>query len=310
MSGETLIILVPAGQGNLATIPLLQHARDFRMRFEYRGDLLEMFLRKVQWHGAVLLTAGPQGATVRTYPTDVQNQPSVLAQDARPVAAGVWHRVELSATGPAFTLSIDGAAPGRDLRLPAVARGEAHLMAWPGKNLELRNLSVAVLDRQAGAGAAEGIVTDKGPDWIELKEDGDDVPLRYEPLRVAGGTYDPQGLKLIQGVITLNRARIAWTFDRPGPLRFTGLEVLKPPQSSGTITGTITWKQGNCIEIDPANGPPERLIPRWTGGTPAQGGGPESKMVAELLKYNVGDRVKAEWAYDDRKRLTGLEPAK
>jgi serine/threonine-protein kinase len=306
---ESLSVNVPAGQGNLATIPLFQHTRDFRMRFEYRGDLLEMFFRKVQWHGALILLAAPTGITVRTYPTDVQNQPMVLIQDKQTADKGVWHRVEISAIGSAFTLTIDAAALARDLKLPAVARGDMHILVWPGKVFELRNLSVAVLDKQAGAGTAEGIVTDKGPDWIDFKEDGEDVPLRYEPARGPGGAHDPQGLKAIQGTTTINRARITWTLDR-GPLRFTALEVLKPPQLSGTIVGTITYKQGSCIEIDPASGPPERLIPRWIGGLPAQGGGPDPKMVAELAKYGVGDRVKADWTYDDRKRLMGLEAAK
>ena len=311
VSGDILLVQVPPGAGNQATIPLLQHARDFRLRFEYRGDLLEMFLRKIRWHGAVLLLASPQGVVLRTYPSDAPNAAVPLPLD-RPAtaAAGVWHRVEISAVGAGLTCSLDGTVLCRDARLPAVARGEAHLLAWPGKTLEIRGLSAAVLDRQTVSGTAEGIVTDKGPDWIDFKEDGEDVPRRHEAARDPAGAPDPQVLKIIHGTITLNRARLSWRLDR-GLLTVTGLEVLKPPQDSGFLVGTITFKQGHCIEIAPPGGaPPERLVPRWMGGLPAQGGGYDPKIVSELSKYGVGDKVRADWIYDDRKRLTGIAPAR
>ncbi|MCX7804727.1 MAG: hypothetical protein N3A38_05995, partial [Planctomycetota bacterium] len=65
----------------------------------------------------------------------------------------------------------------------------------------------------------------------------------------------------------------------------------------------------NCIEVKPDSGPPERFIPRWIGGHPSQGGGPDKQMVAVLAKFKVGDRVKVSWIYETRKRVVGIEPA-
>jgi hypothetical protein len=312
MAGEVLTVRTPAGQGNRAVVPLLRHARDFRLRFEYRGDPLEMFLRRTIWHGRINLFASPAGVVARTYAVDDPQQQVPLAHDKQAsVSASSWHRVEIAVIGASLSFAIDGVAFCRDARLPAVARGNAEILAWPGQaggTLEIRRASVAVLDKQTDAGMAEGIVTDKGPDWLELKEDGEDVPLRYVPLAPGGGAPDPAMIKTIKGVITLNRARCTWRLDG-SRLRLVAIQVLKPPQAAGSIVGTITFKQKACIEITPATGPPERLIPHWRGGMPSQGGGPDPKMVAELAKYGVGDRVKVDWVYDDRKRLVGIAPA-
>ncbi len=309
-SGDTLTVHVPHGQGNLATILLLPHARDFRLKFEYRGDLLEMFIRKVNWHGCVNILTGPSGVIVRSYPTDTPNRPVALAHDRQAsLAPGQWHRAEIHAAGTAFSLSIDGIFYCKEAKVPAVARGDAYVLAWPGKAFELRGVTAAVLDRQVGSGVSEGIVTDKGPDWIELKEDGEDVPLRYEPQRGAGGAHDPQMLKTITSVITLNRAQLSWTLEK-GRLKVTGIQLQKPSQQSGSIVGTITFKHGNCIEVTPLSGPPERLIPRWVGGGSTAGDGADPRMAAEISKYGVGDKVKVDWTYDNRKRLVGIEPAR
>jgi hypothetical protein len=220
--------------------------------------------------------------------------------------------VEIAAVGASLTWAIDGRPICRDARLPAVGRGRVTLEAWPGKagdTFEIRKVFAAVLDRQVDSGVAEGIVTDKGPDWIALKEDGEDVPLRYVPQKGAGGGFDAEMLKTIKGIITLNRARYSWKLDR-GRLQVIQIQILKPGRQAGVIIGTITFKHGSCIEVKPAGAPPERLIPRWQGGMPSQGGGPEKKIVKALAPFVVGDKVKVDWVYDDRKRVVGVARVK
>ena len=55
--------------------------------------------------------------------------------------------------------------------------------------------------------------------------------------------------------------------------------------------------------MTPDHGPTEAFPPRWLPT------GPDKALQQSLAKFKVGDKVKITWIYDDRKRVTAIEPA-
>ena len=76
---------------------------------------------------------------------------------------------------------------------------------------------------------------------------------------------------------------------------------------SGTVIGTLTAKGENWIAVraDGAN-EPQRYVPRWIGGMPNQGGGPDKDMMRAISQLKIGDRVRLEWIYEERKRVVKI----
>ena len=84
----------------------------------------------------------------------------------------------------------------------------------------------------------------------------------------------------------------------------------------GTVTGVVTAKgdaakNQHWVEVK-ADGEEKgrRYVPHWKGGQPAQGGGLDKAMIAELKKVNVKDRVRLEWVFEERPRVEKIEVLK
>lgn len=79
-------------------------------------------------------------------------------------------------------------------------------------------------------GTVTGTVTAKGPNWIEVKADGEQRPRRYVPNWVGGQPKDGGGpdkamVATIKETPVKSRVRIEWEFhERP---RVVKIEVLK-----------------------------------------------------------------------------------
>ncbi len=93
-------------------------------------------------------------------------------------------------------------------------------------------------------------------------------------------------------------------------------EKKQPEKKSGTVTGVVTAKgdpakRENWIEVK-ADGEEKarRYVPLWMGGAPAQGGGPDKKILAEMAKVEVGSRVQLEWKFEERPRVIKIEVLK
>ncbi len=82
----------------------------------------------------------------------------------------------------------------------------------------------------------------------------------------------------------------------------------KEGQRKGTVVGVVTAKGENWIEVK-ADGEEKarRYVPHWRGGAPAQGGGPDKAMVAQIRATPVGSRVRLEWEFEERPRVVKLE---
>ena len=76
----------------------------------------------------------------------------------------------------------------------------------------------------------------------------------------------------------------------------------------GTVTGLVTSKGDNWIEVK-ADGEEKgrKYFPHWVWGNPAQGGGPDKKMIAEIKKTPLKSRVSLEWLFEERPRVEKIE---
>ena len=170
--------------------------------------------------------------------------------------------------------------------------------------------------RAAESGTVIGTLTAKGENWIAVRADGANEPQRYVPRWIGGmpnqgGGLDKDMLRIIQSLRVPSRVRLAWVFEeRPRVVR---IEVLSsgepgvPPQKSGVVEGTITAKGETWIEVKPlGDRPAERYVPRWIGGMPNQGGGLDKDMLRALSQFKIGDRVRLEWIYEERKRVVKI----
>jgi len=85
-------------------------------------------------------------------------------------------------------------------------------------------------------------------------------------------------------------------------------EPKKEAVKKGTITGVVTAKAANWIEVK-ADGEEKgrRYIPHWRGGAPKDGGGPDKEMVAKLKDVPLKARVRIEWIFEEHYRVEKVE---
>lgn len=91
----------------------------------------------------------------------------------------------------------------------------------------------------------------------------------------------------------------------------TAADEKKADQKGGKVAGVVTAKGENFIEVK-ADGEEKarRYVPNWVGGAPAQGGGPDKKMLAEIGKAPLGARVELTWKFEERARVVELKVVK
>jgi hypothetical protein len=87
----------------------------------------------------------------------------------------------------------------------------------------------------------------------------------------------------------------------------------KDPQEGkkGKIIGTLTDKGPAWIELN-ADGEEKgrKYVPHWVGGMPAQGGGPDKKVVKVISELKVGSRIEIEWEFEERLRVLTVKVLK
>jgi len=76
----------------------------------------------------------------------------------------------------------------------------------------------------------------------------------------------------------------------------------------GTVTGVVTRKGPRWVELRGPSGRTARYIPRWIGGMPRDGGGPEKAIVAKIRRLRVGQRVSVRWQIDHHLRANDIRP--
>src|SRR5215208_6100016 len=88
-------------------------------------------------------------------------------------------------------------------------------------------------------------------------------------------------------------------------------EPKKDAEKKGTVTGVVTAKGDNWIEVK-ADGEERarRYVPHWRGGAPKDGGGPDKEMVVKLKEVPLKARVRLEWSFEERPRVEKIEVLK
>jgi len=152
-----------------------------------------------------------------------------------------------------------------------------------------------------------GILTGKGPDWIEIQPDGEKKLMRYTAVRDAHSPDRPdqKALTAVKQLVTPNRVKL--TLNASDTTSFSDAEMVIPASKSGTLKGTVVDKGPSWIDIQPTGGPTERYSPEWKGGMPADGGGLDKNTIAAIAKTKVGDKVTVKWVYEMRRRVTDIQ---
>ena len=87
----------------------------------------------------------------------------------------------------------------------------------------------------------------------------------------------------------------------------------KAGPKSGKVIGTLVGigKEKKAIEVKADGEEKARVyVPHWVGGAPAQGGGPDKKMLEVFGKLKVGSRVEVEWEFEERLRAVAVKVLK
>ena len=91
-------------------------------------------------------------------------------------------------------------------------------------------------------------------------------------------------------------------------LSFAVASADEKEKKSGTVTGEVTAKDKNWIEVK-ADGEEKarRYMPHWRGGDTNQGGGLDKDMLKVFAGLKVGSRVRLEWEFEERARAVKVE---
>ena len=77
----------------------------------------------------------------------------------------------------------------------------------------------------------------------------------------------------------------------------------------GTSAGTITSIEKGKLVLHTSDGD-LLFMAHWRGGMPKDGGGMDKEMVERLSTFKVGDQVKIDWVWEERRRVEKIEAHK
>lgn len=160
-------------------------------------------------------------------------------------------------------------------------------------------------------GTTTGILVEKGKDWIRVLAEGDKEAVRYIPfwrggMPQDGGGFDKATLETIAKIPVSNLVKVEWEVNE-ARRRIVSLTLVAPAEKAGTVTGVVTAKGENWLDMKPKDKPVERYMARWIGGAPKDGGSLDKAMIAAIAGVKVGDTVTLQWIYDERMRVIALQ---
>lgn len=107
----------------------------------------------------------------------------------------------------------------------------------------------------------------------------------------------------VSQLVSGDRVTVTWVW-----VAETRQKVVRNVEGRGTVVGRVTGLGDRWIEITPEGGKPQRFRPRWIGGAPADGGGPDKSMLQLLGKQTVGAKVALTWELPEGKRVIDIKP--
>ena len=84
----------------------------------------------------------------------------------------------------------------------------------------------------------------------------------------------------------------------------------KDTVKKGKVIGILVGigKEKKAIEVKADGEEKARIyVPHWVGGAPAQGGGPDKKMLKVFSELKVGSRVEVTWEFEERLRAVEVK---
>jgi hypothetical protein len=160
--------------------------------------------------------------------------------------------------------------------------------------LQSSPVAPAAEDAKKEEGKVAGILFEKKDDWITVKADGEDEPVKY----VIGKDADK---KLVEALkTTFNASRVQLTYKKDGDSR--QLVSLKKQilKTSGTVTGVVVNVYNEFwVEVKPKDGPSDAYAPGANYN--------DKDFMAKLKGLKPGDSVTIKFNTDsERHRLLAL----
>lgn len=140
---------------------------------------------------------------------------------------------------------------------------------------------------------------------VRMTEGDQAMPVPKMWVRVLAGTVLLAGAGG-QTVLTAGEEKTEVKSEDPPEERAVGKEGLANAIARGTVIGTVSRKEARWVEITSLSGKTARYIPEWVGGMPADGGGPDRRVLEQIARVRVGEQVRAEWYVDNHLRLLGI----
>ena len=112
-------------------------------------------------------------------------------------------------------------------------------------------------------------------------------------------------LEVISNLVVGNRVYLSWQWD--GHLRINQVDIIVPPEESGTFEGYLLDVGDKWIDVQNFNeGKPWRFYLPWIGGYPQGGGGYDREMLKFFHDHNPKIPVYFDWRFDLRPRITRI----
>jgi hypothetical protein len=149
-------------------------------------------------------------------------------------------------------------------------------------------------DTTKKGGKVAGILIEKKDDWITVKADGEEEPVKY----VVGEKSDK---KLVQALKTIfNASRVQLTYKQAGDSRELVSIKKQVLKASGTVTGEVVKVYNEFwVEVKPKKGPSDAYAPGANYNDKA--------FMAQLKGLKPGDSVTIQYYTDfERHRILRL----
>ena len=150
-------------------------------------------------------------------------------------------------------------------------------------------------DPKKEEGKVAGILFEKKDDWITVKADGEDEPVKY----VVGQDEDKKLAKALKTIF--NASRVELTYKKDGDSR--QLVSLKKQilKASGTVTGVVVNVYNEFwVEVKPKEGPSDAYAPGANYN--------DKDFMAKLKGLKPGDSVTIKFNTDfERHRILALQ---
>jgi hypothetical protein len=140
-----------------------------------------------------------------------------------------------------------------------------------------------------------GILMEKKDDWITVKADGEDEPVKY----VIGNAPDKKVAEALK--VTFNASRVQLTYKKDGDSRKLVSIKKQVLKASGTVTGTVVKVHDDFwVEVKPKYGVADAFAP---GAATFN----DKEFMARLKALKPGDSVTIKYTTDfERHRIESM----